>query len=298
MTANPAISVAAPEPEIKPVKVAHAYDGHDVSLCYAYWAPVGALKDTVVAVHGLTRQKRDFDYIARFLAQHGYAVYAVDAPGRGGSDWMKNPDDYSLWVFADIFAAFLKQMGFSRIPWIGTSMGGLLALTMAMKSYGHYFKSVTLIDITHKPNRAALDRIIGYLPDTLPVLENPKQYENILRQNLPLGDVPDEVWGHYAAHMLKKVPGGWTFHFDPKMVPRAKADLKTDIDIAEGVKKLECPLALVAGGVSDLCTPKEIEDLRALRPDLKLHVVPKAGHVPALTDDATQQFILEQVARS
>ena len=52
------------------------------------------------------------------------------------------------------------------------------------------------------------------------------------------------------------------------------------------------PLALVAGGKSDLCTAQEIADLQALRPDLQLHICPDAGHVPALADSPTQQFMI------
>ena len=289
--ASPAIS----EPLIRTVAVKEAYNGKDARLCYAYWPPQGILKDTVVAVHGLSRQKRDFDYLARFLAARGYAFYAVDAPGRGGSEFLPQ-EDYSLLNFASIFSAFLKQMDLPRVHWVGTSMGGLLAMVMSMTEQAGAFKTLTLVDITHKPNRAALDRIAGYMTEHMPVFTSLAQYGSFLRQNLPLGDVPESIWAHYAEHQLKKVAGGFTFHFDPKIVAPSIVALKADIDLAEGIKKLSCPVALVAGGISDLCTQKEIDDLHALCPALKLHVVPKAGHVPALCDDASQQFIFEHLS--
>lgn len=285
------------EPAIHTVGVAGALNGKDVSLCYAFWPAEGAKKDTVVAVHGLTRQKRDFDYIARFLSANGYDVYAVDAPGRGGSEWL-DASDYSLPNFGDIFTAFLKQMNLTRVHWLGTSMGGLLAMMMSLQDRGGFFKTVTLNDITHKPNRAALDRIAQYMPETFPVFDKPEIYTAFLRQNLPLGDVPEDIWTHYTMHQLKKVDGGYTFHFDPKLVPRAVIDLRADVDISEGVKKFSCPVALVAGSVSDLCTPAEIESLKQLRPEAKIHIVKNAGHVPALADDASQHFILEHISKS
>ncbi len=254
---NAAASPAVPEPLIRTVAVRNAYAGKDVNLCYAYWPQQGALKDTVVAVHGLSRQKRDFDYLARFLSARGYAFYAIDAPGRGGSDFLPQ-EDYSLLNFASIFSAFLAQMNLPRVHWVGTSMGGLLAMVMSMTEQAGAFKSLTLVDITHKPNRAALLRIAGYMTANMPVFESPAQYEVFLRQNLPLGDVPDSIWAHYAEHQLKKTAGGYTFHFDPKIVAPSIAALKADIDLAEGIKKLSCPVALVAGGVSDLCTQTEI----------------------------------------
>lgn len=285
------------EPAIRSITVAGAFNGKDVSLCYAFWPAQGAKRDTVVAVHGLTRQKRDFDYIAQFLSAKGYDVYAVDAPGRGGSQWLE-ADDYSLFNFGDIFTAFLKQMNLPLVHWLGTSMGGLLAMMMSLQDRHGFFKTVTLNDITHKPNRLALDRIAQYMTETFPVFDDPQKYTAFLRQNLPLGEVPEDIWAHYTMHQLKKVDGGYTFHFDPKLVRRAVIDLRADVDISEGVKKLSCPVALVAGSVSDLCTQAEIESLKQLKPDAKIHIVPKAGHVPALADDASQQFILEHISKA
>ncbi len=285
-------------PELSTVTLRAAYQERDITLAYARFRPEGKPVDTVVTVHGLTRQKRDADYIGAFLAQHGYDVFSVDAPGRGGSDWLENPDDYSVLVYADIFKAFLEQMNLPRVHWLGTSMGGLIAMIMAFKGDAGFFKSLTLNDITHKPNGTALKRITGYLSETLPVFADRTQYETVLRQNLPLGPVPAEVWSHYAQHQLREAPNGYIYHYDPKLVRRALVDLQADVDFAAALPLIPCPVALIAGSVSDLCTQHEIGDFKTLRPDAKIHVVPGAGHVPALADDATQQFILEHLRNS
>ena len=47
----------------------------------------------LVCVHGLTRQGRDFDTLARALAGH-YRVICPDIAGRGHSDRLPNPQDY------------------------------------------------------------------------------------------------------------------------------------------------------------------------------------------------------------
>ncbi len=286
------------DPELSTVTLAKAYQERDITLAYSRFRPEGTPAGTVVTVHGLTRQKRDADYIGAFLAQHGYDVFSVDAPGRGGSDWLDDADDYSVLVYADIFKAFLEQMNMPSVHWLGTSMGGLIAMIMAFKGDAGFFKSLTLNDITHKPNSAALKRITGYLSETLPVFTTRAQYETLLRKNLPLGPVPEEVWQHYAQHQLRGAEGGFIYHYDPKLVRRALVDLHADVDFAAALPLIPCPVALIAGGVSDLCTQAEIDDFKTLRPDAKIHVVPGAGHVPALADDATQQFILEHLRNS
>ncbi|TAL33291.1 MAG: alpha/beta fold hydrolase, partial [Alphaproteobacteria bacterium] len=155
-----------------------------ITLAYADWQPEDAYRGTVVAVHGLTRQKRDFDFVAATLAKNGYQVLAVDAPGRGGSTWLGDPNLYNLDFYADVFVAFLKHMGLTRPHWLGTSMGGLIALKMAEKGKANMFRSLTLVDITHKPARAGLDRIMGYITEDLPVFSSPDQYLEIIKKNL------------------------------------------------------------------------------------------------------------------
>ncbi len=267
-----------------------------ITLAYTEWTPEDAYKGTVIAVHGLTRQKRDFDFMAATLSKNGYQVLAVDVPGRGGSSWLGDPNLYNLDFYADVFTAFMKQLGFTRAHWVGTSMGGLIALKMAEKAKAKLLRSLTLIDITAKPHRAGLERIMGYITEDLPVFQTPDQYLDIIKKNLPLGDsTPDYVWKHYVAHQLKKVPGGYAFHFDPKIARRASEDFKKGVDLSDGMTKVECPVALVAGGVSDICTKAEIDATKAVQPSLALHVVPTAGHVPSLADAASQQFIYKVI---
>ncbi len=254
-------------------------------------------RGAVVAVHGLTRQKRDFDFIGRSLAADGWQVYALDAPGRGESMRLP-PEEYHLDKYAEIFAAALRQSFDKPVHWLGTSMGGLIALTMAARGDADLFKTVTLVDITHRPHPAACARIADYVVENLPILSSIDAYLDVLKINLPLGDVSGDVWRHYAEHQLRKTDAGFIFHFDPKIARLAAPMLRAGIDITEGVRKMSCPLALVAGGKSDLCTAQEIADLQTLRPDLQLHICPDAGHIPALADSPTQKFIADFIVRN
>lgn len=244
----------------------------------------------IVAVHGLTRQKRDFDYIGVALAAAGWRFFAFDVPGRGESLRLA-PEEYHLGRYAEIFIQLMERHFAAPVHWIGTSMGGLIALEISAQGRADDFASLTLVDITHKPHPAACARIADYVVENLPVLPSVEAYLDVLKTNLPLGDVSDAVWRHYAEHQLRKTDAGYIFHFDPKIARLAAPALRAGIDITAGIQNLACPLALVAGGKSDLCTAAEIADLQALRPALALHVCPDAGHIPALADKKTQDFI-------
>ena len=154
----------------------------------------------------------------------------------------------ALDVYAEIFGLFLKQLSLQRVHWIGTSMGGLIAFKMAEKGLASKFRSLTLVDITHKPNHAGCLRLTGYITETLPTFATVEQYTEVLKKNLPIGPVPEYVWRHYAQHQLKKAGDVYAFHFDPKIARMAVPGLKAGIDLTAGLKKVECPVSLVAGG--------------------------------------------------
>ena len=64
---------------------------------YWEWNATGnpAHPHVVVCVHGLSRQGRDFDVLARALGQHARVV-CPDVVGRGTSDWLPDPMGYQI----------------------------------------------------------------------------------------------------------------------------------------------------------------------------------------------------------
>lgn len=262
------------------------------------FAPAGVARGSVLAVHGLSRQKRDFDDMAAHLARAGYCVYCVDVPGRGGSSWLPGPQDYTLETYARVLCALIDQQGWGPVHWVGSSMGGLIALALSDIGRADAARSLTLVDVTHKPNADACARIAAYLPDTLPVISDRAAYLAFVKRNLPLGPVGEEVWARFADHQLVPVPGGYVAHFDPNIVPLARQALAEGIDLTQGARALPCPVALVAGEVSDLCGAREIAELEALRPGLPVFICPGAGHIPALADEDSAAFIAGFIAQA
>src|SRR5271166_1063495 len=91
-------------------------------LVYSQWpGPAGAR--TLVCVHGLTRNAKDFDAIAEALAAH-YRVICPDMPGRGRSDNLAASAEYSYPLYVADAAALLARLDVENVDWLGTSMGG------------------------------------------------------------------------------------------------------------------------------------------------------------------------------
>src|SRR5947209_19386480 len=64
-------------------------------LSYIEWGMDGT-RGPVVCVHGLTRQGRDFDFLARALVGADHRVVCPDVVGRGFSGQLVDGSDYDL----------------------------------------------------------------------------------------------------------------------------------------------------------------------------------------------------------
>ncbi|HSA81900.1 MAG TPA: alpha/beta fold hydrolase, partial [Geminicoccaceae bacterium] len=114
--------------EIRRIQVEGPDDRH-YGLSYADWGAAGAVR-TVVCVHGLTRNGRDFDHLARVLAADR-RVICPDIAGRGLSDPLTDPEHYALPTYIGHMIQLLSGLGLDEVDWVGTSMGGLIGMGVA-----------------------------------------------------------------------------------------------------------------------------------------------------------------------
>ena len=80
---------------------------YPVKVAYTDWGDP-ASERVVICVHGLTRNGRDFDDIARTLSSE-YRVLCPDVPGRGKSEWLTHKEDYSYPVYCADMAALVAR---------------------------------------------------------------------------------------------------------------------------------------------------------------------------------------------
>jgi len=98
----------------------------DRELHYVEWGD--ASKPKLVLWHGLARTGRDFDDLAEALSSRWHIV-APDTIGRGLSQWSPKPEaEYCLAFYAQLATAFVDALGWDRFDWVGTSMGGAIAI--------------------------------------------------------------------------------------------------------------------------------------------------------------------------
>ena len=92
-------------------------------IAYTEWGQESA-QPPVICVHGLTRNGRDFDYLAQVLEVDGRQVFCPDIVGRGKSDWFANSVDYNYAQYLTDMTALIARSGAESVDWVGTSMGG------------------------------------------------------------------------------------------------------------------------------------------------------------------------------
>ncbi|MEM7023734.1 MAG: alpha/beta fold hydrolase, partial [Pseudomonadota bacterium] len=100
-----------------------------VTLSYTEWGAADSV-GTVLCVHGLTRNARDFDQLAADLAAE-MRVICPDMVGRGRSDRLMDPEHYVLPTYMSHMVQLIEKMNLDEVDWVGTSMGGMIGMALA-----------------------------------------------------------------------------------------------------------------------------------------------------------------------
>jgi pimeloyl-ACP methyl ester carboxylesterase len=87
----------------------------------------------LVIIHGLGGRKEDFAALMPKFAAQGFHVYALDLLGYGESDKPAS-SDYSITTEEQIVTEFMDAVGVPRADIVGWSMGGWIALKLALDS--------------------------------------------------------------------------------------------------------------------------------------------------------------------
>jgi pimeloyl-ACP methyl ester carboxylesterase len=249
------------------------------TLSYLKW---GNAPDVVLCVHGLTRHARDFDFLAQALSEK-YTVICPDMPGRGQSEWLREATDYNYATYlADIFY-LLDSLNIKTAHWIGTSMGGIIAM-MAAGLRPALIKSLVLNDVGCLIPAASLERILSYAGVKMQFANRQEAEQHLRVICKPFGITSEEHWQHLFTYTLRNLPDGTcSLHYDPNIITPLKTAEVKDVNLWpfwEAVKPI--PTMLIRGAQSDLLLAETAQQMKSIHPNLTLHDIQNAGHAPAL----------------
>lgn len=264
-----------------------------------------------VCVHGLTRVSDDFLSLAVSLEEQGYRVLMPDVVGRGRSDWLKAPEHYHFGQYAADLAQMARSLALPAVDWVGTSMGGLVAMVAAGHPQrdtffaGLRFRKLVLNDAGARLAGEALDRIGAYVGES-PVFSDQAQARALVRSRiLPFGPHDEDEWNFLADVVLRHRPeGGWRLHYDPAIAAPFKAALLAksgptpDVDFCPLYDQIQCPTLLLRGAESDLLSPAVAEEMTQRGPRARLVEFAGVGHAPTLLHEDQLQPILNFFAEA
>lgn len=253
-------------------------------MAFRVWGDPGNPR-VLVCVHGLTRNSRDFDFLARALAGQ-YRVVCPDVAGRGGSDWLADKGAYGIPQYVSDMLVLLARLDVEQVDWVGTSMGGLIGMSLAALPDSP-IRRLVLNDVGPVITRASLQRIAAYVGQPLAwdSLEAAGAY---LRQICaPFGSLTEEQWQHLIHHSLARGGDGrWRFTYDPDIaLPFRNAYLLQDVQLWPLYEAIRCPVLALRGATSDLLTREVWLAMGERGPRATLIEIPGVGHAPMLMEE-------------
>ncbi|MGC4062106.1 MAG: alpha/beta hydrolase [Aquabacterium sp.] len=309
---NPS-AAAIVEPELKYVTCPGASQTDAQTHRMAYWSWGDESNPNIlVCVHGLSRQGRDFDTLARSLCDR-YQVICPDIVGRGHSDWLADPKGYQVFSYVSDMVVLLQHLraqvkaaGPIDIDWVGTSMGGLIGLgfsTLPPDVSGAKLRKFVLNDVGPKLNHAAMVRIGDYLGRPLRFATEQEAADYLLSISAGFGPHTSAQWLALSRPLLRPAPdgNGLILHYDPAIAEpfktvTAEAASSGEVMLWQVYDALTCPVLLMRGQNSDLLDADTAQAMTQRGPKAKLLEFEGVGHAPTLQAPdqlaAIQDFLL------
>jgi pimeloyl-ACP methyl ester carboxylesterase len=251
-------------------------------LAYYEWPGPGDAP-TLLCVHGLTRNARDFDTLAAALSVQ-YRVICPDMPGRGKSAWLDSGADYDASVYLSDLAALIARLDVETVDWVGTSMGGNLGMLMASLPHAP-IRRLVMNDIGPVIPKEGLQRIADYV-GLDPSFADLDAFEAALRFiHAPFGPLNDQQWRTMAIQSSRrKADGSLGFNYDPKIAEPFRKIAGADLDLWAEWDKIACPVLVLRGAQSDILRRGDAEAMTQRGPRAKLVEFAGIGHAPALLE--------------
>ncbi len=253
---------------------------HD--LVYWDW-PSAPGAPCLIAMHGLTRNGRDFDAVARALSDR-FHVVCPDVVGRGKSAWLPDGALYNYPQYMADAGVLIAEVGLGPVDWLGTSMGGLVGLMLASLPVTP-IRRLILNDVGPFLPKAALARIGTYVGDDLRFADLGELELYLRRVCADFGDLSDKDWADMARHSARRRPdGSYGRAYDPAIAQAFTTGPLMDIDLWPLWDAVKCPVLILRGAKSDLLLPDTAAEMVKRKANATLVELPGCGHAPALID--------------
>ena len=275
-------------------------------------------EEIVLCVHGLTRTGRDFDVLASRLASR-FRVVSPDVVGRGLSDWLTQPLGYAVPQYVSDMVTLLGRLQPKKLHWVGTSMGGLIAMSYAAlvaQSKSAMTRTpparltheidepvvpisrLVLNDVGPRVEPVSLARIGQYLAQELHFERYEDAVAYMKETAASFGPHTDEQWDLLTRHYFVPKDGHWVKHYDPAIAMAFAGVSEELLTRGEGLlwgafQAINAPTLILHGAQSDLLSEKTVQQMLTVNPKAKRVDFEGVGHAPSLIVDDQVQTVVD-----
>ena len=180
--------------------------------------------------------------------------------------------------------ALIARSGAARVDWVGTSLGGLIGLTLAGFP-GHPIRRLVINDIGPVVPASGLQRIGQYVAEMPIAFDTLEDAERYLRKVLaPFGTLEDEHWRHLTRHSVRLDPADRAA-ISPCAIRRSRTRSTVAEPGRSPVGLLGCHRRADPGRPRPgFRSPAVLlaQEMARRNPRMLLHDVPGCGHAPTL----------------
>jgi esterase len=220
----------------------------------------------VLILHGLFGMGSNLGGIARVLAE-AYEVHQLDLPNHGRSEWAA---EMSLPLLASAVSAYIDGLGVDRVHVLGHSLGGKVAMQLAM-DFPHRVERLVVADIApvaYEPSHDAVFAAIGAVAAGRP--QSRAEAAELLRAHLR-----EEAVVQFLLLSLRRDSAGyylWRFNAEG-----LRRDYARILQAPQG-SGFGGPVLMIHGAESSYVTAAGKEAARAFFPELQCEAIAGTGH--------------------
>ena len=251
-----------------------------------YYSRVGSGSPMIV-MHGLFGSSRNWHSQLRRFADN-YEVFAIDLRNHGQSF---HADEMSYAAMADDVARLLERLGLSECRVLGHSMGGKVAMTLAIQ-YPGLVSRMVVADIAPLAYYHHYDDLIEpILALELDSFESRTQVDHALRPH-----IPEDQLRAFLLQNLVRESEAWSWRVNWRVIQR-------DMDALTGFDELpqdwlgELPTLFIRGAGSDYIDDSGIEIIERHFANSNIATIADAGHwLHAEKPEEFSQLVLDFLA--
>lgn len=239
----------------------------------------------MLCLHGLTRNCRDFEDLAPALASR-HRVLAPDLRGRGSSDHDPQWHRYRIDTYVDDTLALLAHFRIDRVIIIGTSLGGLIGMTLGAR-HPQSLAALVLNDIGPELDPVGMGRIGSSVNEPVSVPDWSAAVERArIGYSAILPEYSSDDWLKFARRIYRETAPAHIERDMDRNIGRALYENRDGPQDfwREFVAIADVPTLCLRGEWSDLLSSETLSAMQRAHHRLQTLTIAHRGHTPTLDE--------------